>query len=121
MRKETHLYRCSALAGAVLLVGLLAAALANAGSAPPPININTASVEELATLPGVGEVIAQRIVSHREKSGKFRKVDELLVIRGISKKKLEKLRPLITVGAAARLDWTSGAKALFLFLLFQHG
>ena len=48
--------------------------------------------------PGVGEVIAQRIVNHREKSGKFRKVDELLVIRGISRKKLEKLRPLITVG-----------------------
>ncbi len=65
---------------------------------PELVNINTATVEELAKLPGVGEVIAQRIVNHREKSGKFRRVDELLVIRGISKKKLEKLRPLITAG-----------------------
>ena len=64
--------------------------------AEPKVNINTATMEELAKLPGVGEVIAQRIVNHREKSGKFRKVEELLVIRGISKKKLEKLRPLIT-------------------------
>ena len=63
-----------------------------------PVNINTATVAELAELPGVGEVIAQRIVNHREKSGKFRKVEELLVIRGISRKKLEKLRPLITLG-----------------------
>ena len=62
------------------------------------MNINTASVGELAELPGIGEVVAQRIVNHREKSGKFRKVDELLVIRGISRKKLDKVRPLITVG-----------------------
>ncbi|HEX9764687.1 MAG TPA: helix-hairpin-helix domain-containing protein [Candidatus Acidoferrales bacterium] len=64
-----------------------------------PVNINTATVEELAKLPGVGKSIAQRIVNHREKSGKFRTVDELLVIRGISRKKLEQLRPLITVEA----------------------
>lgn len=62
------------------------------------VNINTATVEELARLPGVGEVIARRIVRHRARSGKFRKVEELLVIRGISAKKLDKLRPLITVG-----------------------
>jgi competence protein ComEA len=83
---------------------LLVALLLGCGSlgadekkAEPKVNINTATVEELAKLPGVGKSIAQRIVSHREKSGKFRHVDELLVIRGISRKKLEKLRPLITV------------------------
>lgn len=64
----------------------------------PPVNVNTASVAELARLPGVGQVIARRIVRHREKSGPFRKVDELLVIRGISQARLEKLRPLVTVG-----------------------
>jgi len=105
MRKENHLYRCSTLAGAVLLVGLFAvAALLRAEGKQPgaPVNINTATVEELAKLPGVGEVIAQRIVNHREKSGKFKKVEELLVIRGISRKKLEKLRPLITVDDAGK-------------------
>ncbi|MGH9787068.1 MAG: ComEA family DNA-binding protein [Candidatus Acidiferrales bacterium] len=66
---------------------------------PEPVNINTATVEELAKLPGVGKSIAQRIVNHREKSGKFRNVEELLVIRGISRKKLEQLRPLITTEA----------------------
>ena len=86
-----------ALSAMVLL--LVAAALLSAVDDAQPININTATVEELAKLPGIGEVIAQRIVNHREKSGKFRTLEELLVIRGISKKKLEKLRPLITVGA----------------------
>ncbi len=88
----------------VACLAVLAVAVAVAGEekkTPPPVNVNTATVEELAKLPGVGEVIAQRIVNHREKSGKFKKVDELLVIRGISRKKLEKLRPLITVEAEA--------------------
>jgi competence protein ComEA len=73
---------------------------AGAGEEKKPeakVNINTATVEELAKLPGVGKSIAQRIVNHREKSGKFRNVEELLVIRGISRRKLEQLLPLITV------------------------
>lgn len=74
-----------------------AAAQGDSKKPKPPVNINTASVAELARLPGVGQVIALRIVRHRERSGLFRKVDELLVIRGISQKKLEKLRPLVTV------------------------
>lgn len=85
-----------------LLVGgwfVLSASLAAEEKKKPerPINLNTATVEELATLPGVGEVIAQRIVRHREKSGPFRRVDELLVVRGISRKKLEQIRPHVTV------------------------
>ena len=86
-----------ALAG--VLLAMIAAALLWAADDAQRININTATVEELTKLPGIGGVIAQRIVNHREKSGKFRTLEELLVIRGISKKKLEKLRPLITVGA----------------------
>ncbi|HSC77681.1 MAG TPA: helix-hairpin-helix domain-containing protein [Candidatus Acidoferrales bacterium] len=93
--------RCSRLA-LILLGALFSFAVLRAEEkkpTEPKVNINTATVEELAKLPGVGEVIAQRIVNHREKSGKFRKVEELLVIRGISKNKLDKLRPLITVEA----------------------
>lgn len=81
---------------ALLLMGALIAAAEDKPKAL--VNLNTASVAELARLPGVGQVIARRIVRHREKSGSFRKVDELLVIRGISQAKLEKLRPLVTVG-----------------------
>lgn len=61
------------------------------------INLNTATVKELVRLPGVGKVTAERIVRHREKSGRFRSVEELLIIRGISRKKLEALRALVTV------------------------
>ena len=63
------------------------------------ININTATVEELAALPGIGPVIAQQIVAYREKNGAFRRVEELLIIRGISRKKFEKIKPLITMEA----------------------
>jgi len=89
------------LANLLLLSLLLPFALlaAEEKKPEPKVNINTATVEELAKLPGIGKSIAQRIVNHREKSGKFRTVDELLVIRGISRKKLEQLRPLITTEA----------------------
>lgn len=93
-------------AGLLLAAVVLAAGLAFAGQRKPPakpVNINTATVEELAQLPGVGEVIARRIVRHREKSGKFRTVEELLVVRGISRKKLDQLRPYVTVEADSSL------------------
>lgn len=88
----------------LLLAVLLLPAMSGAGKekkkSGPPVNLNTATVAELAELPGVGEAIARRIVRHREKSGKFRRVEELLVIRGISPKKLEGLRPYITVNGS---------------------
>jgi competence protein ComEA len=63
----------------------------------PPLDLNKASVEELQKLPGIGPVTAKAIVRFREKSGPFRRVEDLLAIRGITKKKLEKIRPLVTV------------------------
>lgn len=81
----------------VLLTGVVSCAAEEKPKAKKKLDINTATAEELAKLPGVGEVIAARIVRHREKSGRFRSVDELLIIRGISRKKLEALRPLVTV------------------------
>lgn len=89
------------LVGLLLLGGLVLAVRAageEKGKLPQPVNLNTATVAELAQLPGVGETIARRIVRHREKSGRFRRVEELLVVRGISRKKLERLRPYVTVG-----------------------
>ena len=66
---------------------------------PPSVlvDLNSATAAELTELPGVGEVIARRIVRHREISSPFRTVNELLIIRGISRKKLEALRSLVTV------------------------
>jgi competence ComEA-like helix-hairpin-helix protein len=59
------------------------------------VNINRATVAELKTLPGVGEATAQRIVDYRTKNPPFRRIEELLIIRGISRNRLEQLRPRI--------------------------
>jgi competence protein ComEA len=63
----------------------------------PRININTASAKELETLPGIGEGLAQRIIEHREKYGRFRRAEHLMMVRGISDKRFRALRELITV------------------------
>ena len=60
------------------------------------LNINTATKQQLLDLPGVGEVTAKRILTYRAEIGKFSNVDELRAIKGMSKKKLENLKPLIT-------------------------
>jgi comEA protein len=76
------------------------AALAQKASPTQPININTASIEQLESLPGVGPSTAKAIVDFRNHSGPFQRVEDLLAIKGISKSKLEKLRPYVTVGPA---------------------
>ena len=62
------------------------------------ININTATHAELMSLPGIGEVIAQRIIDYRTQYGDFRAVEELLNVSGIGAKKLEAILDLVTVG-----------------------
>ena len=66
-------------------------------SGAKPININTASANELETLPGIGAALAARIIEHREKYGRFRKPEHLIVVRGISDKRFRALRDFITV------------------------
>ena len=65
---------------------------------PGVINVNTATVEELQTLRGIGEQKAGDIVHYREENGLFSRVEDLLKVSGIGSKTLEDLRPLITVG-----------------------
>ncbi|MGH9713167.1 MAG: ComEA family DNA-binding protein [Candidatus Acidiferrales bacterium] len=62
-----------------------------------PIDLNTATLEQLEQLPGVGPSTAKAIIQFREKSGPFKRVEDLLAIHGISKSRLEKLRPYVTV------------------------
>lgn len=62
------------------------------------MNINTASVPELSTLPGIGKVIAQRIADYRAAHGPFTDVTQLAQVEGIGEKRLEELLPLITTG-----------------------
>ncbi len=67
------------------------------GTAGPLLDINSASKDELVGLPGIGKTLAERIVLFRENEGEFASVEDLQKVKGISKKKLEKLKPYITV------------------------
>ncbi len=60
------------------------------------ININTATLEDLKKLPGIGDVIAQRIIEYRQAHGPFSSADDLLGVKGIGTKKLENIRDLIS-------------------------
>ena len=61
------------------------------------INLNTASANELETLPGIGKGLAARIIEHREKYGAFRRREHLLMVRGISDQRYRALRDRVTV------------------------
>ncbi|HIE09936.1 MAG TPA: ComEA family DNA-binding protein [Armatimonadetes bacterium] len=59
------------------------------------VNVNTASERELEALPGIGPVLARRIVEHRKEQGPFKGPEDLLAVKGIGPKKLERIRPYI--------------------------
>ena len=61
------------------------------------INLNTATKAELESLPGIGEAMAERIMIYREENGSFRSLDDLMHVKGIGRKKLERLAPYCTV------------------------
>ncbi|KPL87989.1 hypothetical protein SE16_10775 [Ardenticatena maritima] len=69
-----------------------------ASAASGLVNINTATVAELDTLPGIGPSIAQRIIDYREQNGAFQTVDELKNVKGIGDKTFAEIAPLVTVG-----------------------
>lgn len=83
--------------GAATAPGAVGAVEATAPSGGTLVNVNTASASELETLPGVGEVIAQRIIDFRTANGPFGSVDELLEVSGIGESTLEAMRELVTV------------------------
>jgi len=95
--KRNHAFE---ILSAGLTIVFLCSAL-GAQKKPParPIDINVANIKELQELPGVGQVTAQRIVDMRQKSGRFRRVEDLLAIRGISQRKLDAMRPYIVVSS----------------------
>lgn len=62
-----------------------------------PLNINTATAEELMELDGIGETLAKRIVEYRESVGSFKCIEDLAEVKGISDTMTEKLRPYITI------------------------
>lgn len=98
--------RRAGLALAVLagLWFVIAASSAQKKLPATPLDLNTATVEQLQQVPGIGPTTATAIVRFREKSGPFRRPEDLLAIHGISQARLDKLRPYITVIAPAKKE-----------------
>ncbi len=79
---------------------LLAVGASAATKKPPlhPINLNSANSDELQQVPGIGPATADKILQMRKSYGAFKSVDDLLAIRGIGKKRLDKMRKYLTAG-----------------------
>jgi competence ComEA-like helix-hairpin-helix protein len=100
MRREIAFSRASHVVALGLILLRCSAALAQKKSPPAkPLDLNSATVEQLQLVPGIGPKTAVAIVNFRTKSEPFRRVDDLLAVKGISKRKLEELRPYVTVVA----------------------
>jgi competence protein ComEA len=69
----------------------------------PAINVNTASSADLQKLPGVGPAMAARTIEYREKNGGFKKLEDLMNVKGVGEKTFLKLKPLVTI-APPKLD-----------------
>jgi competence protein ComEA len=68
-----------------------------AGSPTAVVNINTATQAQLESLPGVGAKAAERILEYRQKNGQFKKIEDLMNVKGIGEKSFLKLKPRLTV------------------------
>ena len=105
MRRAT--YTIATLILALLIGGSSAAAQqaekpvrAKAPAAPAsPVNLNTATQAQLESLPGIGAATAKRILEYRQKSGGFKKTEELMNVKGIGEKSFLRLKPHVTVAA----------------------
>ena len=104
-RREARVRFTTMLMGLLLLLSMPSPSLCESAKNPQTltqtkaearhhsqINVNRATATELKTLPGIGEATAQRIVEYRKKNPPFRRIEELLIIRGISRNRLEQIR-----------------------------
>jgi competence protein ComEA len=66
-------------------------------TAAAPINLNTATMDQLESIPGIGAKTAERIIAYRQKNGGFKKIEDLMLVQGVGEKSFLKMKPLITV------------------------
>lgn len=87
---------------AVFALSFLSPLQAQSKATAKKVNINTASLDELQTLPRIGEKVAQRIVDYRKEHGDFKKIEELMKVKGIGEKTFKLIRDKIEVGSKTK-------------------
>jgi comEA protein len=100
MHIPIRMLRTALLAAALGLAPFAATAAPESDAPARAVNVNTATAEELESLPGVGEARARAILEARKARGGFKTLDELVDVKGIGPSGLEKLRPFVTLGGA---------------------
>jgi competence protein ComEA len=96
----------------VLAVFSPIAAIAATPETKKVVNINTADGSQLALLPRVGPSVAQRIVEHRKSNGAFKKVEDLMLVKGIGEKTFALIRPYLAINGETTLkEKVKGARA----------
>jgi competence protein ComEA len=91
-------FAAAALAFALAFLTFAGSAFAAKPLPGGKVNVNSAGVEQLESLPGIGPKLAARIVEYRQKSGPFKSAEELINVRGIGEKSFAKLQPYVTLG-----------------------
>lgn len=99
MRKSLHIFTL-----AILLLSLSTVAFAESGTASGVVNINTADASQLALLPRIGEKAAQRIIEYRTEHGPFKKVTDLMQVKGVGAKTFDGLSAYVAVDGKTTLS-----------------
>jgi len=98
MKMQTTKRLAAAVLGlALVLVPAVASQAAKPADAVTVVNVNTAGHDQLVELPGIGDAKADAILALRKERGSFRSLDELLEVKGIGPKALERMRPYVTL------------------------
>ena len=80
--------------------GVLAQEPTHSAASGSTLNLNSATLPQLEALPGIGRSTAERIIEYRQKNGGFKRIEDLMNVRGIGEKSFLKLKPLISVAPA---------------------
>jgi competence protein ComEA len=111
MKRRSIMKKCNVLAGVVLVVMILGSvAYGQTKMGQGKININTATIEELGLLPGVGDSTANNILAYRKANGPFKALGDEVKVRGIGEKKFKKLQDYLKLDGKSDFEPVKKAK-----------